>query len=221
LKQVRHESSSANTSTIRSAYGASVLARLPGREMHADIFTTKSLHSGFILYRSIAQTNRPNSDSDTGRCLKAGLCSFAGPGLTHDFRSTRDPAHRQTCWFRHQSKAFIASFANASTQVRIVQLVTRGELLNEKCTSCFIFGESERRCGAMLICCRYIPKLFTYEYRSSCSLHAIYSYSTFPSITFTELPLISNLSTPSSASFSVTSIPISLCLPISTPCVSS
>lgn len=45
----------------------------------------------------------------------------------------------------------------------------------------------------------------------------LHSYSTFPSITFTELPLISNLSTPSRASFSVTKIPISLCLPISTP----
>ena len=44
-----------------------------------------------------------------------------------------------------------------------------------------------------------------------------HSYSTFPSITFTELPLISSVSTPSRASFSVTEMPISLCLPISTP----
>ena len=49
----------------------------------------------------------------------------------------------------------------------------------------------------------------------------IQSYSTLPSITFTELPLNSIVSTPSKAPLRVTAMPISLRLPISTPCVIS
>lgn len=49
----------------------------------------------------------------------------------------------------------------------------------------------------------------------------IQSYSTLPSITFTELPLNSIVSTPSKAPLRVTTTPISLRLPISTPCVIS
>jgi hypothetical protein len=68
-----------------------------------------------------------------------------GYSYDHDFHATRASAHGQMYWFRHQSMAFATSFANALTQLRGVQLVTRSELSNRKCSSCFLFGDNERQ----------------------------------------------------------------------------